>query len=171
MDSPPLEQVKGVEPSYQAWEACVLPMNYTCVESSLSIARPGKKCKRKVSAFFALRARRNTWQPGAIEWNTRRRRLLVYGSAGHGCFVCPICDESEGARHSMGRQERQSDEVRGGNTMNERVVPGPVQDSCGIREAVCIHTKKIYDSCRDKDCIEDLRVYPTRSPRRSLTGP
>ena len=25
-----LEQVKGVEPSYQAWEACVLPMNYTC---------------------------------------------------------------------------------------------------------------------------------------------
>ena len=44
--------------------------------------------------------------------------------------------------------------------MNERVVPGPVQDSCGIREAVCIHTKKIYDSCRDKDCIEDLRFYP-----------
>ena len=43
-----------------------------------------------------LAARRNTWQPGAIEWNTRRRRLLVYGSAGHGCFVCPICDESEG---------------------------------------------------------------------------
>ncbi|MDY3015359.1 MAG: hypothetical protein SOR61_09355 [Evtepia sp.] len=35
--------------------------------------------------------------------------------------------------------------------MNDRVVPGPVQDSCGIREAVCIHTKKIYDSCRDKD--------------------
>ena len=34
-------------------------------------------------------------------------------------------------------------------TMNERVVPGPVQDSCGIREAVCIHTKKIYDSCRE----------------------
>ena len=47
--------------------------------------------------------------------------------------------------------------------MNERVVPGPVQDGCGIREAVCIHTKKIYDSCRDKDCIEDLRVYPTRA--------
>lgn len=28
-------------------------------------------------------------------------------------------------------------------------------------EAVCIHTRKIYDSCRDKDCVEDLRVYPT----------
>ena len=44
--------------------------------------------------------------------------------------------------------------------MPERVVPGPVEGSSGIREAVCIHTKKIYDSCRDKDCIEDLRFYP-----------
>ena len=25
-----MEQVKGVEPSYRAWEARVLPMNYTC---------------------------------------------------------------------------------------------------------------------------------------------
>lgn len=47
--------------------------------------------------------------------------------------------------------------------MSDRVMPGPVQDGYGIREAVCIHTKKIYDSCRDKDCIENLRVYPTRS--------
>ena len=47
--------------------------------------------------------------------------------------------------------------------MSERVAPGPVHDSCGIREAVCIHTRKIFDSCRDKDCIEDLRVYPTRT--------
>ncbi len=31
------------------------------------------------------------------------------------------------------------------------------------KEAVCIHTKKIYDACRDKDCLEDLRVYPTRA--------
>ena len=36
-------------------------------------------------------------------------------------------------------------------------------DSCGIREAVCIHTRKIFDSCRDKDCIEDLRFYPKLS--------
>ena len=44
--------------------------------------------------------------------------------------------------------------------MPDKVVPGPVEDSRGIREAVCIHTRKIYDSCRDKDCIEDLRFYP-----------
>lgn len=46
--------------------------------------------------------------------------------------------------------------------MPEKVVPGPVGDSACIREAVCIHTKKIYDSCRDKDCVEDLRFYPTQ---------
>lgn len=35
--------------------------------------------------------------------------------------------------------------------MSDKVVPGPVQDLCGIREAVCIHTKKIYDSCKEED--------------------
>ena len=45
--------------------------------------------------------------------------------------------------------------------MPEKVAPGPVSDDRCIREAVCIHTKKIFYSCKDKDCIEDLRVYPT----------
>ena len=45
--------------------------------------------------------------------------------------------------------------------MPEKVAPGPVSDDRCIREAVCIHTNKIFDSCKDKDCIEDLRVYPT----------
>ena len=27
-----------------------------------------------------------------------------------------------------------------------------------LREAMSIHTRKITDSCRDKDCIEDLRL-------------
>ena len=47
--------------------------------------------------------------------------------------------------------------------MADRVVPGPVDSSACIREAVCVHTKKIYSSCRDKDCVEDLRVFPTYS--------
>ena len=47
--------------------------------------------------------------------------------------------------------------------MADRVVPGPVENSARIREAVCIRTRKIFDSCKDKDCIEDLRVYPTYS--------
>ena len=49
--------------------------------------------------------------------------------------------------------------------MPEKVVPGPVQDSSAVREAVCIHTRKIFDSCKDKDCIEDLRFYPTQSSK------
>lgn len=30
------------------------------------------------------------------------------------------------------------------------------------RETICIDTKKIYDSCRDKECLTDLRVYLTQ---------
>jgi hypothetical protein len=40
-----LERVKGIEPSYAAWEAAVLPLNYTrlvmlilCVESEVCLA-------------------------------------------------------------------------------------------------------------------------------------
>ena len=47
--------------------------------------------------------------------------------------------------------------------MPENGMPGPVCDLSSVRESVCIHTKKIYDSCRDKDCIEDLRFYPTQA--------
>lgn len=52
--------------------------------------------------------------------------------------------------------------------MSERIMPGPVCDNSGVREAVCIHTKKIYDSCRDRDCVEDLRFYPTHSSQSVL---
>ena len=37
-----------------------------------------------------------------------------------------------------------------------------------LRQALSIHTKKITDSCRDKDCIEDLRVYLTRRSQAVL---
>ena len=32
-----------------------------------------------------------------------------------------------------------------------------------LQQAMSIHTRKITDSCRDKDCIEDLRVYLSKS--------
>lgn len=44
--------------------------------------------------------------------------------------------------------------------MADRVVPGPVNDNDCIKQAVCVSTRKIMDACRDKDCIEDLRVTP-----------
>ena len=53
--------------------------------------------------------------------------------------------------------------------MADKVVAGPVSGANGVREAVCIHTKKIYSSCRDKDCIEDLRFYPTASAQSILS--
>lgn len=45
--------------------------------------------------------------------------------------------------------------------MPEKTIPGPIANPECIREAVCIHTSQVFDSCRDKDCIEDLRVYLT----------
>ena len=46
--------------------------------------------------------------------------------------------------------------------MPEKVMPGPVQDTACIREAVCIHTKKIYDSCKEKD----IASYICKGPRK-----
>ena len=37
-----------------------------------------------------------------------------------------------------------------------------------LQEAMSIHTRKITDSCRDKDCIEDLRVYLTKGSQALL---
>ena len=52
--------------------------------------------------------------------------------------------------------------------MPDKVLPGPVEaaarnrgPNCECESGVNIHTSKIYSACRDKDCIEDLRVYPT----------
>ncbi len=41
-------------------------------------------------------------------------------------------------------------------------------DPQSLRQAIAVHTRKITDSCRDKDCIEDLRVYLTRGSQTQL---
>ena len=44
-----------------------------------------------------------------------------------------------------------------------------VQEHEGCRpDCMSIHTRKITDSCRDKDCIEDLRVYLTKNSQQTL---
>lgn len=43
--------------------------------------------------------------------------------------------------------------------MAEKMCPGPLNGAVGFREAVCIHTKKVYDQCRSRDCMRDIRVY------------
>ncbi len=53
--------------------------------------------------------------------------------------------------------------------MPDKVLPGPIHGNppC-VREAVCIHTNRIYDSCRDKECIENVRVYPTATSQEII---
>lgn len=43
---------------------------------------------------------------------------------------------------------------------HERMVSGLIcpNDLTKVREAVCVQTEKVYDSCKEKDCIEDARV-------------
>jgi hypothetical protein len=42
----------------------------------------------------------------------------------------------------------------------EQVVAGLIdgEDICKLREAVCVQAEKVYDHCREKDCIEDAVV-------------
>ncbi len=47
--------------------------------------------------------------------------------------------------------------------MNDKVVPGPLCGPHGFKEAVCINTSKIYDTCKDKDCCREIRVYFTEN--------
>ncbi|MBQ2854353.1 MAG: hypothetical protein IJE81_02645 [Oscillospiraceae bacterium] len=41
-------------------------------------------------------------------------------------------------------------------------------DPQDLKQAMSIHTRKITDSCRDKDCIEDLRVFLTTGSQTVL---
>ena len=43
-----------------------------------------------------------------------------------------------------------------------------LQTPGNCQQAMSIHTRKITDSCRDKDCIEDLRVYLTQGSQNIL---
>ena len=54
--------------------------------------------------------------------------------------------------------------------MPPKVTPGPISEDACIREAVCVHTNKIFDSCRDKDCIDNLRLYPTAASQAIIAS-
>lgn len=45
--------------------------------------------------------------------------------------------------------------------MSDRTICNSCQ--CDSSDSVCIQTNKVYDSCRDKECIENIRVYLTES--------
>lgn len=52
--------------------------------------------------------------------------------------------------------------------MSEHCLDALRCDPADLRQAMSIHTRKITDSCRDKDCIEDLRVYLTATSQAVL---
>ena len=52
--------------------------------------------------------------------------------------------------------------------MSERKPDALRCDPQDLRQCMSIHTRKITDSCRDKDCIEDLRVYVTTGSQSVL---
>ena len=52
--------------------------------------------------------------------------------------------------------------------MPDRLTPGPVRGNPSVREAVCVHTRKVYDSCRDKECVQDMHVYLTPASQSVL---
>ena len=59
----------------------------------------------------------------------------------------------------------QFQEVTHMSEQNRDVLSCDPQD---LRQCMSIHTRKITDSCRDKDCIEDLRVYLTTGSQAIL---
>ena len=54
-----LERVKGIEPSYEAWEAAVLPLNYTRLGEE--ILRQKTKKPRMAAAFQVTLSGWNYW--------------------------------------------------------------------------------------------------------------
>jgi len=54
--------------------------------------------------------------------------------------------------------------------MSEHCLDALRCDPSDLRQAMSIHTRKITDSCRDKDCIEDLRVYLTSTSQTVLNS-
>ena len=51
--------------------------------------------------------------------------------------------------------------ILGGISMSDQCRDEQICESSDPCQTMSVHTQKITDSCRDKDCIEDLRVYLT----------
>lgn len=65
----------------------------------------------------------------------------------------PTYHQAARCRHSCRRIKRR-------DIMAESKVVRPGDCSCScFKEAVCIDAERIYDSCSDKDCLEDLQVF------------
>lgn len=54
--------------------------------------------------------------------------------------------------------------------VDSRVSPAGAGGRQTFKEAVCIDAARVYDSCSDKDCLEDLRVYFSDPDQRTVNN-
>ena len=52
--------------------------------------------------------------------------------------------------------------------MSDQCRETQTHEACDPNQTMSVHVRKITDSCRDKDCIEDLRVYLTCGSQQLL---
>ena len=73
------ERVKGIEPSYAAWEAAVLPLNYTR-RSRLTAPNSATKPRRPSYRFPSCRTRGSSWcQRDCLSQSKKRRSSPAAG--------------------------------------------------------------------------------------------
>ena len=54
------------------------------------------------------------------------------------------------------------------NTFQDQPSQQHCQHSDEFKEAVCIDAYRVYDSCADKDCLENMRIYFTEAGQRII---
>ena len=52
--------------------------------------------------------------------------------------------------------------------MPDNAAPAALEQTRAVTDMVNVDVPKIYDSCRDKDCVDDLRIYPTASSQQHI---
>ena len=80
-----LERAKGIEPSYAAWEAAVLPLNYARRPRLVSTA--GSEIERALQPLGRDNGARDVRQPASLLWAHFDRASASGGSAGPGAAV------------------------------------------------------------------------------------
>lgn len=68
------------------------------------------------------------------------------------CYQVPQKRKDQG---TIGRLMGRMEDIMGESKVTNQSQP---EFNC-FKEAVCINAQRIYDSCSDKDCLEDLQVY------------
>ncbi len=72
----------GIEPTSQAWEAGILPMNYTRIDF-VSIAYPFQKSKQNFSPFFSRKRGSPAGEPRCVFYQVShiRRKASIISSS------------------------------------------------------------------------------------------